>query len=482
MMRHLLRARHLLMAHRSLIRRTTRHGHAFRLLLALLLLPVLAACSGQLPPFGPTTPTADARGPLPPTAVAIGLPPAPSHQLDLLALPAAFRYEVTLRPVQADAPSTVISGQYRDGAWAQTSKTGDQPGEELVVARDPATGKLRSFTRGAGDADWTRWPGVTFDAAYGLASPFTVLRLRPLASETAVADAAGLEVTPVPGEVKTQALISAEAVKSVLLAGAVSIATDEDTRAALEQQLAPLFIPQTVTYWTGASGQVLRAAATLLSRGPDQQPLPWVEFTATYSAYDDPAIVIAAPASATDIADLAGRDAVAEQAADVQPGVTLRVRVFATAGVPATDSTVTAYVAGKQTIIAEQRGPDAQFTLKPGVYDLLVRSGGAQQWVKGVTVAAGALASQDVLFEFAQLTVTVMFGATTPAVDVAVYPAGERVNFVGVASLNPARFQLLAGEYDVEAATQDGKVQKRVTGVVVRGGLETALTIDLSQP
>ena len=93
-----------------------------------------------------------------------------------------------------------------------------------------------------------------------------------------------------------------------------------------------------------------------------------------------------------------------------------------------------------------------------------------------------AVASNDVLFDFAQLTVVVVLAGQAPAVDVVVYPAGEKVRFAGFASGNPARFQLPAGLYDVEVATTDGSARKRVQGVEVRAGLETTQTIDLAQP
>ena len=63
--------------------------------------------------------------------------PAPSPDADLLALPSAFRYQVVLRPVgpSRTRPPTLISGQYLDGAWRQTSRSGtpgvDQVDEEL---------------------------------------------------------------------------------------------------------------------------------------------------------------------------------------------------------------------------------------------------------------------------------------------------------------------------------------------------------------
>lgn len=452
------------------------------LLLALVLV-FLSGCSGQLPPVVGPAPATGLPAPQPGGGTMVPAP-ALAPRAGLLDLPVAFRYQVTLRPVQADAPATVISGQYRDGAWAQSSQTGDQPPGELVVARDPATNRFNSYTRAAGDATWTRWPGVTFDAAYGLASPFTVLRLRPLATRSATPEPAGAGAEPAaqPGETRTQALFSTEAVQSVLTAGVIAVAGDEDMRMALEQQVAPFFLPQTITYWTDASGQVVRAAATLLSLGPANQPEPWVEFTATYSAYADPAIAVALPAAAIDIGDVAGRDAIAGQASEVQPGANLRVRVFATAGVPAADSVVTAYPAGKKSAAGEKLGPDAQFTLKPGVYDILVRSGGAQQWLKEVAVTKDAVTSNDVLFDFAQLTVTVLLNGAAPAVDVVVYPAGETKEFAGFASDNPSVFRLPEGVYDVEAATQDGQARKRIEGVQVRGGLETTLEMELARP
>lgn len=467
------------MAHRLVVLARRGRGRVYQAGLLAFILVVGAACSGQLPPVIPPTPLAQPPSPGTPTTGTFV--PAPAADADLLALPGAFRYEVTVRPLQADAPSTVIIGQYRGGAWAQSSRTGDQPGDELIVVRDPATNRLNSYTRAAGDATWTRWPGVTFDGTFGLASPFTLLRLRPFATRAAPADSAGSNVAQ-PGDSTTQALFSTEVVQRILTAGVLAVASDEDTRRALEEQMAPFFVPQTVTYRTDDAGKVLGAAATLLTLGPNNEPVPWVEFTATYSAYDDPAIAVAAPTGATDIAQVTGSDAVAEQASDVQPGVNLRVRVFAAAGEPATDSVVTAYPAGKKTVAGEKLGPDAQFTLKPGAYDLLVRSGGAQQWLKGVAVAQDAVASNDVLFDFAQLTVIVRWNGATPAVDVVVYPAGEKISFAGFASENPAKFRLPVGAYDVEVATQDGQARKRITGVEVRSGLETTLDMDLARP
>lgn len=439
-----------------------------------LMFGLLTACMGQLPPMIPATPTTGVTGPDTPSMGTIVPAPSRVAEVDLLALPAAFRYELTLRPIPANAPATLISGQYRNGAWVQSIRTGEGAMQELLVARDPTTHQFNSYTRAAGDATWTRWPGVTFDAAYGLVSPFTVLRLRSLATQSVI--------TEEGGATRTQALFAAEVVQRVLTAGVLTVADNEEATAALQAQNARFFTPHTVTYWSDSSGKVARAAATLLALGADGQPAPWAELTVAYSGYDDPGIAVALPTSVTDIVEIAGRAAVAEQASEVGPGVNLRVRVFASAGAPATDSVVTAYVAGKQTVADEKLGPDAQFTLKPGLYDVLIRSAGAQQWLKEVVVTQESLASNDVLFEFAQLTVTVVINGVAAAVDMVVYPAGEKTRFAGFSSENPARFRVPVGLYDVEVAAQDGRARKRVEGVEVRVGLETTLTLDLARP
>ncbi len=91
------------------------------------------------------------------------------------------------------------------------------------------------------------------------------------------------------------------------------------------------------------------------------------------------------------------------------------------------------------------------------------------------------MTSNDVLFDFAQLTVSVALNGAPVAVDVVAYPAG-RQEFAGFVSENPAHFRLPAGTYDVEVAAQDGRARKRVPGVEVRAGLETTLALDLARP
>jgi hypothetical protein len=449
----------------------------------LTLASLISACVGQLPPVIPgetPIPQATLNPPVTP------MPPSPDAEL--LALPAAFRYQMVLHPAgQPNAASTLISGQYREGAWQQARRTSggpDQFDEELIVARDPGDNALRSYTRAMTDTVWTRWPGVTFDAAYGLASPFTILRLRPLATQTAIVE----ERTTGPvGTTRTQALLPAPMVRRLLTAGIAAVAADSDSRTALENQVAAQFAPQTFTYWSDAQGRLVQAAGTLLILGPDNLPAPWLEMTVTYSGYDDPAVTVGAPAEAADIGAVAAVAAPSDVAvspleSDPEAGVTLRVRVFATAGQPADDAIVTVYFKGKKTVVDERLGADAQFALKPGLYDVLVRAGGAEQWLKDVAVPAVGVASNDVLFDFAQLTVAVTLEGASPPVDVVVYPAGERVRFAGFATGNPVRFQLPAGLYDLEVATIDGNDRRRVDGVHVRGGLEATQSIDLAQP
>ena len=137
------------------------------------------------------------------------------------------------------------------------------------------SGPLWSYTRLTGETTWTCWPGEGFDAGYGLASPFSALRLYPLADERAPGEADSLQgVTE--SVTKAQAVFTADTVQRLLRAGAFAVATDPEERSALEAQLTPLFVPQTVTYWTGADGRVHQAAATLLTADPDGEPAPWL--------------------------------------------------------------------------------------------------------------------------------------------------------------------------------------------------------------
>ena len=95
-----------------------------------------------------------------------------------------------MRPAgMPDEPATVITGQYREGAWSQSARYGEDAAEDLIVARDGPGGPLRSYTRPAGETIWMRWPGEDFDAWLWAGSPFSVLRLYPLADEQASGEA-----------------------------------------------------------------------------------------------------------------------------------------------------------------------------------------------------------------------------------------------------------------------------------------------------
>ena len=230
----------------------------------LLCLLWLAGCTAHPVPVPKLGPTSE------PMAAAVGAPTgaptaAPLIEQDPLALPAAFRYEVTVRPAgMPDEPATVITGQYRDGAWSQSARRGEDAAEDLIVARAGPSGPLWSYTRLAGETTWTRWPGEGFDAGYGLASPFSALRLYPLADERAPGEADSLQGVA-ESVTKAQAVFTADTVQRLLRAGAFAVAIDPEERSALEAQLTPLYVPQTVTYWAGAEGRVHQAAATLLT-------------------------------------------------------------------------------------------------------------------------------------------------------------------------------------------------------------------------
>lgn len=435
-----------------------------------------------------------------PTSAPTALPPAAQ---DILRLPAAFRYEVTLRPAGAldapapDAPATVITGQYRDGAWSQSAGPGADASEDLVVAPAAPGGPRHSYTRPAGDASWTRWPGVGFDAGYGLASPFGVLRLYPLDAQRARGDAEAIAGAP-EATTKEQVVFPAETVQQLLSAAVSAVAAGADERAALEEQLAPLVTPQTVTYWVGESGRIYRAAATLLTVDQAGAPGPWLEVIWRFWGYDDPTVAIAAPATYVDAdiatpADRPAAAAAAEPALD--PATNLRVRSFALPGQPAERATVTVFRAanaaasqapkagtpGARKAVAALNAADAQFNLAPGVYDVQVQAGGAEEWLNAVKVSAGSLVSQDVVFDFGALALTVTQNGATPQVDMVIYPAGQRRTFVDWRSANPTVLQLAAGAYDIDVALPDYTGTRTFRGIEVRAGQTANYTLDISR-
>ncbi len=351
------------------------------------------------------------------------------------------------------------------------------------MAPDGPGGPVRSYTRQAGETTWTRWPGEGFDAGYGLASPFSVLRLYPLADQRAQGEADPLEGVAA-ATVKEQAVFSADTIQRLLRAGVTSVASDAEERSALESQLAPLLLPQTVTYWVGANSRVYQAAATLLTADTDGQPAPWLEVIWRFWGFDDPAIAVTAPAEYVDAGD---ESPVNQPTAAVSPEIpldprtNLRVRVFAVPGVPAEKVKVTVYPAGKTKALGSTEAADAQFVLPAGTYDVKVEAGGAEEWLKGVAMVEGSVASQDVVFDFGTLALTVVQNGAKPKVDMVIYPAGQRQSFADYRSENPTSVQLRPGKYDIEVALPDYTGSKVFEGIEVRAGETVSQTIVLDK-
>jgi hypothetical protein len=409
--------------------------------------------------------------------------PAPAAP-EILALPDTFRYEVTVRPAGLpDEPATVITGQYREGAWSQSARRGEDAAEDLIVAPDGPSGPLRSYTRPAGEATWTRWPGEGFDAGYGLASPFSVLRLYPLADQRAPGEA-----DPLPGVtdtiVKEQAVFSADTVQRLLRASAFVVAANPEERSALDAQLTPLFVPQTVTYWAGAGGRVYQAAATLLTADTDGQSTPWLEVVWRFWGYDDPTAAVTAPTTYVDAGGAEPTDqsaAAASPEVSLDPRTNLRVRVFALPGVPVDRVKVTVYPAGEKQALGSTDAQDAQFVLPAGTYDVQVEAGGAEEWLRGMAMVDGNVVSQDVVFDFGTLALTVLQNGATPKVDLVIYPAGQRASWADYRSENPASAYLRAGKYDVEVALPDFTGSRVVEGIEIRAGETVSQTIRLDE-
>ena len=251
------------------------------------------------------------------------------------------------------------------------------------------------------------------------------------------------------------------------------VAADAEERAALDTQLTPLFLPQTVTYWVGADDRIYQAAATLLTADPDGQPDPWLEVIWRFWGYDDPAIAISAPVNTVDAGDssFVGQSAAAASPdIPLDPRTNLRVRVFAVPGVPAERVIVTVYPAGKKKALGSTSDADAQFVLPAGTYDIQVQAGGAEEWLKNVATVAGNVVSQDVVFDFGTLALTVVQNGATPQVDIVIYPAGQRQTWADYRAENPTSVYLRAGKYDVEVALPDFTGSKVVEGIEVRFG------------
>ena len=173
----------------------------------------------------------------------------------LTGLPAgSFRYEVRLKPAgEPNIPETVVSGRYRDGSWQETARTGDGDPQELIVSGGD------TYTRPTGETTWTRWPGIGFDAAYGLTAPLTVLRLYPQAARS---DRPVLDLVPGAPEptFRAQTLIGAATVDQATQAGVRATVADAAGQASLNEQLKPMAVDQTITYWRGESGRIYKAS------------------------------------------------------------------------------------------------------------------------------------------------------------------------------------------------------------------------------
>jgi hypothetical protein len=402
-----------------------------------------------------------------------------------LALPDSFRYAVDIRPVDApEAATTHISGEYRTGDWSQTTRLDDPPGGLSSKVEESVVVGGTSYSRPAGETAWTRWPSLGFDASYGLISPFTVLRLYPLADQRT--DPVSSVIAGAPeATFSVQTSISPEPVKKLLSAGISAIAADEQTRSALEAQVAPLGAPQTITYWVGEGGRVYRATATLQAVDETGQPAPWLEATWRFWGYGDPAIAIQAPAEFQDASASGPPDQTAQETAVTStPGASgnLVVRVFSAPGVPAKRLGVTVYPSGQTSEPLDWRtDPAAQFSLPAGIYDILVQMDYAQEWLRKVPVAAGETTARDVVFDFGVLEIAAVRDGAPAPVEMVVYPAGDRENWVDWRSENPATIPLRAGKYDVEivAPGEDG-VKRMLQGVVIRPGEARKEAVELS--
>ncbi len=444
-----------------------------------VLLALLLALPGCQSAPGPTTPTQFPTTPQP--VVLQTSTPLPAADQAILALPTAFRYQVALRPARApDEPLTVITGEYREGALAQITRHGQDIPEELIIVADAPGGTLRSYTRAETDPTWIRWPGAGFDAGWGLASPFSVLRLYPLADEIATGEPDPVADVTEP-TTKVQAFFSAATIERLLRAGVSTVAAQAEEREALEAQLRPLLAPHTVTYWVGESGRIYQAAATLLIIGSDGEPAPWLEVVWRFWGYDDPAIAVEAPAETVDVSALAATAPAAGQAPTLDPATTLLVRVFETPGVLADGVTVTVYPAGQQSPVAARQEAEAQFALADGPYDVVARAGDNEERLTAVEVMAGSVTSRDVVLDLGTLTVTVTQGNTIPQVDIMVYPAGDRQNPAGWRTENPATFTLRAGAYDVEVVLPDLRGTRSLPGITVQTGEMVTATLDIGQ-
>ncbi len=462
-----------------------------------LFLVAAAGCSSRPVPTVTPSPIVTTPVPLPvlvtstpspvPTAV-IASTPSPEQ---LTSWPTgSFRYEERLKPSgQGGGQETLVSGRYREGSWQENARTGGGASQELIVSGGD------SYTRPAGEATWTHWPGIGFDAAYGLTAPLTVLRLYPLAGRST---RPVLDLVPGAPEptFRVESLITAATVKQVMQAGVRASIASAAGQSSLSAQLASTIVDQTITYWRGESGRVYQASASLMAAGSDGSATPWMEVTWRFWNYDDPEIVVSAPAQSRPAVDASGGQLATpgsdNEAASAKPTRTalapasaagaakLTVDVFAAPGIPAENLAVTVYPAGDADNPVETLAdPSARFSLAPGRYDVRVQMNYAEQWLRGLDVSVEEPNRQSVTFDFGTLQLSVQRGGAAIPVDIVTYPAGDRQDWVDRRSDNPASIALRAGTYDVEITYVDQAAKQTVEGLVIKAGAVIAKTIEV---
>jgi hypothetical protein len=412
--------------------------------------------------------------------------PGPADTSTALTLPESFHYAVDIGSADAsdDAVVTHITGIFdRNGDWSQSTRLGDPSSDQTSAVEESVVVGGTSYTRPEGETAWTRWPNLGFDESYGLVSPFTALRLYTLADQRT--DRVPSLIAGAPGQTyKVEASISAATVKKLLSAGIAEIAADEETRSALEAQVAPLAIEQRITYWVGEDGRVYRAAATLQAADQSGKPAPWLAAEWRFWGYGDPAIAVRAPSDFQHASTSGPADQIAGMTATPVSGAAgkLVVNVFSAPGVPAQKLGVTVYPSGMSGQPLDwQTEPQAEFSLPPGTYDVLVQMDYAQEWLRGLPVAVGETTARDVVFDFGTLELAALRDGAPVPVEMVIYPAGDRQNWVDWRSENPATVSLRAGEYDVEivAPGQNG-IRRMLEGVVIRAGETKKETVELN--
>jgi hypothetical protein len=379
---------------------------------------------------------------------------------------------------------TTTTGQYREGAWFQSVRSGDQFSEEMIVE---GGSRPQSYTRPNGDDLWTRWPGVGFDSAFSLASPFAVLRLYPLVDRSTPRELAQVAGAPV-ATFRTQTVFMATTIDALLTASVAALTSDAETRAALAEQISPLKTQQTITYWVGEDSRVYRAAATLVVADENGVPTPWLEVTWRFWAYDDARIFIEIPSAVSDAPAPSSAGAALLPGADrtlstqTPPPENLLVRTFSAPGIPAESLAVSVFPAGDARQFIDWRdSAEAGFVLPAGTYDVLVQMDYAQEWLRDVEVTEGALAEREVVFDFGILELAVTLDGVAVPVEIVTYPAGDRQNWVDWASDNPARMQLREGYYDIEIAYADYSATQTLTDLEVLAGQINRLEIELAE-